>query len=627
MNKDRHEKHCRITVQPQGRVLSVLLGTTVIEAVASIGITIDTPCGGGGTCGKCRVQIVNGACRASASDQKIFSAEEIRDGWRLACQTHVQDDLTIHIPAGSLFADRHQILTNSETGEEIEVVPAVRKLFVEMPFPSLNDETPDLLRLEQAVGSFKMDIDLLRKLPAMLRAYGFKGTAVLSDRWLMDFEASDTTAHTYGVAFDIGTTTLVGALLDLNTGEEKALTSRMNPQIRFGDDVLSRIRHSASCPDCLKDVQGALLQELATMIETLCRDASVQRHHIYEVALAGNTTMQQILCGIDSRFLGEVPFVPSHGRGLLLPARDLGIPIAHCGMAYVFPVVGGFIGGDTTAGMLAARILEREAPVLLVDIGTNGEIVLAHNGRLWSASTAAGPAFEGARITCGMRATRGAIEKVVLDGDVHLGTIGNTPPGGICGSGLIDLMAELLNHGIVTPEGQLLSPSELPSSLSNALARRVRVSDEGTPEFLVASRSRGQAEEPVVLTQRDVREVQLGSGAIRAGISILLKQAGIEASDLQSVLLAGGFGNFIRRNHAQRIGLLPEGINHERIVYIGNASLSGAKWALLSTEARKRVEALARQTKHIDLSRDPDFLAIFAEAMLFPTHKKRNEKT
>ncbi|MDO9540811.1 MAG: ASKHA domain-containing protein [Kiritimatiellia bacterium] len=619
------EKYCRVTLQPQGQVLSVLPGTTVIEAVASIGVTIDTPCGGAGTCGKCRVQITEGASAPSAADQKTFSNEEIQTGWRLACQTSVRNDITIHIPASSLFADQHQILEASG-GEKVEIVPAIRKLFVEMPAPSLDDETPDLLRLEQAVGPFKTDIELLRKLPDLLRACGFKGTAVLADHWLIDFEAGDTTSRAYGVAFDIGTTTLVGALLDLRTGEEKALTSRMNPQIRFGDDVLSRINHSTSCPDCLEDIRGVLTHELAAMIETLCREASVKQQQIYEVTLAGNTVMQQILCGINSRFLGEVPFVPAHARGLILAARRLGIPIAHCGMAYVFPIIGGFVGGDTAAGMLATKILEREAPVLLVDIGTNGEIVLVHNGQLLSASTAAGPAFEGARITCGMRAARGAIEKVILDNDAHLGTIGNTPPSGICGSGLIDLVAELLNHGIVTPEGQLLPPSDLPPQLPKALGKRVRVTADGSTEFLVASRSRGQAEEPIVLTQRDIREVQLGAGAIRAGTSILLKKAGIRAGDIRSVLLAGGFGNFIRRNHAQRIGLLPAGIDHERIAYVGNASLSGAKWALLSVDARKHVEALARQTEHVDLSRDPDFQAEFAEAMIFPEQNNQNNE-
>lgn len=611
------EKLHKITIQPHGRTLSVLPGTKIIEAAAGFGVAIDTPCGGAGTCGKCRVRIVAGDCPPSPAELKALGADEIRGGWRLACQTAVNSDITVLIPASSLFADQHQILRESFDGK-MDVAPAIRKTYVEMPPPSLDDETPDLLRLEHTAGPFKADLHVLRKLPAQLRSCGFKGTAVLSDHWLIDFEPGDTTARSYGVAFDIGTTTLVGALLDLRTGEDKALTSRMNPQIRFGDDVLSRIRHSSACPECLEDLRRVLAQELATMLDNLCRDAAVERENIYQVALAGNTTMQQILCGIDSRFLGQVPFVPSHARGFLTAARRLDIPIAQCGMAYVFPIVGGFVGGDTTSGMLATRILERDAPALMVDIGTNGEIVLAHEGRLWAASTAAGPAFEGARITCGMRAARGAIEKVVLDGDVHLGTIGNSPPGGICGSGLIDLMAEMLNRGIISPEGQLLPPEELPTSLPAALARRVRIADDGTTEFLVAGRRRGQAEEPIVLTQRDIREVQLGAGAIRAGISILLKQAGIGAESLKSVLIAGGFGNFIRRNHAQRIGLLPGGIGHERIVYVGNASLSGAKWALLSVDARKRVEEIARQTMHIDLSRDPEFQTAFAESMIFP---------
>ncbi len=611
------EKQFKVTFQPQGRSVFVLGGASLLEAAAPAGLVIDAPCGGAGTCGKCRVQVLEGAPPPSAADQVVFGGDELRSGWRLACQTRVLRDLTVHVPASSLFADQHQILESS-SGEKIQVAPAVRKLYVEMPPPSLDDETPDLLRLEQAVGPFKTDIELLRQLPGRLRAGGFKGTAVLSDHWLIDFEPGNTADRAYGAAFDIGTTTLVGALLDLRTGEEKALVSRMNPQIRFGDDVLARIRHSSSCPNCLDDVRNALTHELALMIENLCREAAVDRQQIYEAALAGNTTMQQILCGIDSRYLGEVPFVPAHARGLRMAARRLGLPIAQCGMAYIFPIVGGFVGGDTTAGMLSARLLERESPVLLVDIGTNGEIVLVHDGRMLSASTAAGPAFEGARITCGMRAARGAIEKVVLDTDVRLGVIGNTPPAGLCGSGLIDLMAELLNRGLVTPEGQMLSANELPADLPKALARRVRLDENGAPEFLVASRSRGQAEEAIVLTQRDIREVQLGAGAIRAGISILLRLAGIGVGELRSVLLAGGFGNFIRRSHAQRIGLLPAGIDHERIVYVGNASLSGAKWALLSVEARKQVEDLARRARHVDLSRDPNFQEEYAQAMIFP---------
>lgn len=611
------KKSCKIIVQPQGRSLYVLQGAKVIEAVANMGVAIDTPCGGAGTCGKCRIRIIRGADAPSETDRKFFSESELKMGWRLACQTKITKDITVEIPPASLFANQHQILETSG-GERIEVAPAINKIFADMPQPSLDDETPDLLRLEQAIGPFKTDLQLLRKLPAQFRACNFKGTAVLSDHWLIDFEPGDTTSHAYGVAFDIGTTTLVGALLDLRTGESKALTSAMNPQIRFGDDVLARILHAASCPECLDDMRNTLVTELTKMIDTLCKDASVDRRQVYQVAMAGNTTMQQILCGIDSRYLGEVPFVPAHARGLLLSANRLGIPIALCGMAYIFPVVGGFVGGDTTAGMLSSKILEREAPALLVDIGTNGEIVLAHEGRLWAASSAAGPAFEGARITCGMRAAAGAIEKVVFNSDLQLGAIGNAPPCGICGSGLIDLVAELLNHGLVNTGGQMLAPDKIPSTVPKAISQRIRLGPDGAPEFLLASPANGRAFSPIVLTQKDIREVQLGAGAIRAGIAILLRQAGLKPQDLKSVLLAGGFGNFIRRNHAQRIGLLPDGIPHDRIVYVGNASLSGAKWALLSVNAREFAEALARQTRHVDLSRDPAFQDEFADAMIFP---------
>ncbi len=610
-------KQYRVAIQPQGRHVYVLPGTILLEAVAGSGVVLDTPCGGAGTCGKCRVRVTAGTAAPAGADIKTFTPAELADGWRLACQLRVQSDLTVDVPDSSLFADQHQILATA-AGGTIEVAPAIRKRYLELAAPSLEDPTPDLLRLEKSAGAFKTDMRVLRQLPARLRGCDFKGTAVLADNLLIDFEPGNTAAQVYGAAFDLGTTTLVGAMLDLNTGQQRAVVSRMNPQIRFGDDVLSRIRHASSCAECLEDVQKAVTHEMSTILETLCREAGVERRHVYEVAVAGNTAMQQIFCGIDSRALGEVPFVASHARGLLFPARDIGFPVAPCGMVYVFPVIGGFVGGDTTAGILVTRILEREGPVLMVDIGTNGEIVLAHAGRMWCASTAAGPAFEGARIACGMRAARGAIEKVVFNDDVQLGVIGQAPPSGICGSGLIDLVAELLNAGIITPEGLICAPAELPAGLPKNLARRVRVNGDGAAEFLLAARARGQAEEPVVLTQRDVREVQLGAGAIRAGVAILLKHAGIEAEALKTVLLAGGFGNFIRRNHAQRIGLLPQGVAHEKIVYVGNASLSGAQWALLSVAARKRAETLARQAEHVDLSRDPEFQMVFAESMIFP---------
>ena len=324
------------------------------------------------------------------------------------------------------------------------------------------------------------------------------------------------------------------------------------------------------------------------MIGQLCSQAGIPRGRIYEIAFAGNTTMQQLLCGVDTSALGEVPFAPATGRALTFPAVELGLHIHPRGSAYVMPVIGGFVGGDTVAGVLATGMAEADGPTLFVDIGTNGEIVLQAGGKLRAASTAAGPAFEGARISCGMRGCTGAIEKVVVDGRLRTNVIGNVPPVGLCGSGLIDVAAELLRHGLLTPQGRLQTPDQLPSDVLPDLAQRL-VLHEGKVAFLLAGAAdipvcpgSGMSARPIVLTQRDLRELQLATGAIRAGIAILLRQAGLGPKDLRQVLIGGGFGNFIRRSNAQRIGLLPCEIEHRRIRYMGNTSLAGARLAALS---------------------------------------------
>jgi uncharacterized 2Fe-2S/4Fe-4S cluster protein (DUF4445 family) len=524
----------------------------------------------------------------------------------------------LHVPAVSLFGGDLQIVEAPAVGSLREVLPAIRKVYVELTPPTLQDDKPDFLRLEDKLGPFETTLTILRQAPKQLRAQEFKGTAVLSDHQLIDFEEGDTTDCCFGVAFDIGTTTMVASLLDLCTGQELAVVSRINPQVSFGDDVLTRIRHAGSCSDCLSELRGVVVEEVGRMIETLCNEAGVSAQHIYEIAFAGNTTMQHLLCGMDPTQLGEVPFVPAYGRGLLLRAREMETAINPHGMAYIFPVIGGFVGGDTVAGMVATQIDRLDGPVLMVDIGTNGEIVLAYESGLLAASTAAGPAFEGARISCGMRAVRGAIEKVVLDADIHLGVIGNVAPIGICGSGLIDLAAELLRHGIVSFDGRLHPPEELPEGLSPFLADRVQVDFEGQTLFVLSEPSGGSLQKTVAITQKDIRELQLGCGAIRAGISILLRRAGLKASDLKTVLVAGGFGSFIRRDRAQRIGLIPPEIDHQRIHYVGNVSLAGARQALLSVNARRYGEELARRTHHVELSIDPNFMDDFTDAMMFP---------
>jgi uncharacterized 2Fe-2S/4Fe-4S cluster protein (DUF4445 family) len=329
--------------------------------------------------------------------------------------------------------------------------------------------------------------------------------------------------------------------------------------------------------------------------------------------------MQHLFCGVSPAALGEIPFAPAFRWGQQLRAAELGIRVHPDAGLYVFPNVGGFVGGDTVAGILANGLLDAEAPTMLIDIGTNGEIVLAVEGRLYAASTAAGPAFEGARITQGMRAASGAIEKVVRrDGDLACNVIGGGPAAGICGTALIDVVAELLRLGVLDSSGRLLGDGERPGSLSRALTSRLHEADGDVNVLLSAAAASGG--EPIYLHQRDVRELQLASGALRAGMQIMLKRLGLQVQDLDAVLLAGGFGNYIRRENARRIGLLPA-VPLERVRFVGNAASIGARDALLSMGSRRLTNHIAEATEHVDLSLDPDFQMAFGMAMMFPENE------
>jgi uncharacterized 2Fe-2S/4Fe-4S cluster protein (DUF4445 family) len=548
------EEQVPVTFQPSGKTLRVLRGTILSEAAAGAGIDLQQPCGGEGTCRKCRVQIT-GAAEPCTVDQETFSPEEITAGWRLACQVAVEGPTTVLVPETSLRNAYHKILTHGVQTAISAVESPVHKQHVE--------------------------------------------------------------SLAYAVATDVGTTTLVSALMDLHTGNELAVTSRINSQTRFGDDVLSRIAHAQKGERQLAELGEMVIWAIDEMIGELCAEAGVERERIYDLTFSGNTAMEQLLCGLDTSSLGRMPFAPTIGPGLLLRAVDLGFHVHERATAYVLPVIGGFVGGDTVAGMLASGIADWQKPALFVDIGTNGEIVLCADGRLTAASTAAGPAFEGARISQGMRGCAGAIEKVVVDDRLRFQVIGNVPPVGICGSGLIDAAAELLRHGLLKPQGLLRTPDQLPGSILPDLWQRV-VLHEGHVGFQLASAEETGHGRPIVLTQRDIRELQLAAGAIRAGIIILLRQAGLTPGDLDAVLIGGGFGNFIRRGNAQRIGLLPWNIDRERIHFLGNTSLAGARLAAISKSARQQAEDLARRTIHVDLSTDGEFQETFAEAMVFP---------
>ncbi|MEE8451535.1 MAG: ASKHA domain-containing protein [Thermoguttaceae bacterium] len=636
------ETEVAVTFQPSGKTVHVLGGTRLLEAAVGAEIVLDQPCGGAGTCGKCRLVVASGASEPTEAEIDLLRAEELDAGVRLACQASVDGPATVEVPQDSLLASHHKILVDGSPLEPTSIDPAVRKRYVELPPPDRDDAVDDLTRLQRAIGPFHIGLELLREMPARLRATNFRGTAVLIDSdlidaELIDFEPENTEAQIYAVAIDLGTTTLVGVLMNLSNaaepgdnsdeieldrnnldeGNQLAVASRLNPQTRFGDDVLSRILHAQQLPQGLSELQESIVEGVDRMIGELAAMAAIGAEQIYEVTFSGNTTMQQLLCGIDPSALGGVPFVPAVGRGLLLPTTQLGLHVHPRATACLLPVIGGFVGGDTVSGILATGLAVSDGPTLLIDIGTNGEIVLFADGKLTAASTAAGPAFEGARILHGMRGTRGAIEKVVVDQQLHANVIGDVPPTGLCGSALIDVAAELLRHGLLTPAGRLCTADQLPDGTLPDLARRI-VSHEGHPAFVLAWESETDTGGAVMLTQRDLRELQLATGAIRAGIAILLRRAGVDPADLKAVLLAGGFGNFIRRSNAQRIGLIPPEVPHPRIRYQGNTSLAGARMIAVSKQARIAAEELARRTEHLDLSRDPEFQTTFGDAMIFP---------
>lgn len=607
----------RVTFQPSGRSVFVLPGTILFEAAARAGFLIKNPCGGNGTCGKCKVRIVQGAMPPTAAGRQIFSVEEIGKGFRLACQAKVDQDCIVEIPEASLFENTSQILTSS-VGDEIQLRPCVTKRYLELPPPTDNDDRCDLKRIEDGLGfSVKVPLNVLRTLPDTLRANDFKGTAVVCCDQLIAFEPGDTSPASFGVAFDLGTTTVVGTLLDLTTGRELGVAATMNPQISTGDDVISRIQKAREGADNLREMCESVHRALAELIDELVAKSGVSKDNIYEVTVAGNTTMQHLFCGISPASLGEVPFASAFHRGVLFKAHQASLNIHPEACLYVFPNIGGFVGGDTVAGLLATTMYDSTETKLLVDIGTNGEIVLGTGDRFLAASTAAGPAFEGARIANGMRATNGAIEKVVMaEDDIWFNVIGNTRPTGICGTGLIDLVAELLRLGVIDVTGRILPPEELPETVPDAIEKRLH-SRDGHVDFLIAGADETGTQTDVFLFQKDVRELQLATGAIRAGIAILLKTAGIGMDDLDEVLLAGAFGNFIRRSNARRIGLLPP-IQKEKIRFVGNAASMGAKAALLSSSIREEAEALAECAEHVDLSLDPEFQMEFGMAMMFP---------
>ncbi|NQT20592.1 MAG: DUF4445 domain-containing protein [Planctomycetes bacterium] len=607
----------KIIFQPEGRAVHVLPGTTIFEAAGKAGIVLETPCGGKGACGKCRVTVVSGRPEPTDADREAFSDGELRSGWRLACQNRLTEAAVVEVPQDARFFGQKILVDGIK--RDVAINPTFRKIFVTVPEPTLEDARCDLDRLKGCLADVTTNpiarLPLIRTLPRLLDEHNNEFTVVLENDEIITIEKGDTTGACHGVAIDIGTTSVVGILVDLVTGESKLTASRMNPQVSRGDDVVSRLSYISENEHGLQELHERIIGCVNEIVAELCEKASVPPEQIYELAAVGNTTMNHIFLAVDPRKVAQAPFAAVLREAANVNASDIGISINPFGNVYTSPNIAGFVGGDTVAVILATGMIHGDGVRLAIDIGTNGELVLATKDRVISCSTAAGPAFEGARIQHGMRAAGGAIDKVVFNKAVRVTTIADAPPRGICGTGLIDSVAEMVRTGVVDYTGRIIDVGE--AELPDFLKRRVVESEAGN-EFVLVDADKTDNGKNIVLTQRDVREVQLAKGAMRAGIQILLSVMGLAADDIDEVYLAGAFGNFIRRSMAKQLGLLPD-IPSERIAFVGNAAATGARMVLAARELRAEAEKISKEVEYIELAGRPDFQQEFMSSMLFPT--------
>ncbi len=618
----------RVFILPDQIALDLPEGTPLVRALWQAGVAIETPCGGFGVCGKCKVRFTGGAVPEPTEEElRHVSASELAEGWRLACRHRVTGDAEMVVPAESRPAIAQVLTTAVERAVPLE--PAVRRLPLQLPAPSTSDERSDLRRLLDALREQhgiqleveQVPLSVTRQLSQVVREADFRPFVVLfhdpdhpAETRLLAVQSGDTTPL-LGIAFDIGTTTLVGYLIDLQTGKQLAYAARLNPQVQYGDDVVSRLTFVYHDQAGLKLLQHAVVRGLNEIIAEACQSAGVDPQHIFEVVAVGNTTMLHFLLGVNTNSIAVAPYVPVFADLLSVEARQIGLRVNPSAMLTTLPCVAGYVGADTVAVALTHLHDPDDETVLALDIGTNGEVVLRHQGKYYCTSAAAGPAFEGGRIYQGIRAEVGAVAQVSVESNgenhwLHITTIGGGLPKGICGSGLIDAAACLLDIGAVNEAGRMNNngdgkwwESHLTTLCEQKAFQLVAPEASGIPEG-------------VVLTQKDVRELQLAKGSIRAVTEVLLQEAGIRWADVHRVLVAGAFGMYVNLRSAQRIGLLPP-IPLERIEPVGNAAGAGAKIALRSVRERKRAEQLAQQMKHVVMTGNPQYQEAYLDHLGF----------
>lgn len=563
------EKIITISFQPHGRKVHVPKGTTILDAAVRAGVGVEGPCGGQGTCGKCKVKVLPFAGEdippRNALEEEALNEEDVAEGLRLACQVPLEFDCAIEVPKDSRIYKHLVLMTGLESATI--AVPNVA-----VSTETIGDETETTVSIGERVVEKK------------------KGEHL----------------EAYGVAIDLGTTTVVCHLVDLREGVVLSSTVDLNPQVARGDDVISRIQHAKS-PEGGDWLTAQARGVVNKLINEACEKADVDNRDLYELVFAGNTCMHHLFFGLDVSSLGKAPYIPSHTGSLTVSAKELGIDINPKGQIYSLPVLAGFLGADAAAVAVTAALDCYEGTRLAIDIGTNGEILLCTKGKIYGCSSPAGPAFEGAQISCGMRAYTGAISYMrIEDGKVRYSVVGSSKPKGITGSGLVDAAAQLVKEGLLDTNGRFTKEKK---------GKLIRKGPDG-PELLVAKKKDTLHGKDIVITQKDIRQLQLAKAAIASGISVLLEVAGLSPGDIDDIYVAGAFGNYIDRGSAMAIGLLPE-IDPKRIVSIGNAAAIGAKRALVSMVERARAGTIEKKMNYIELAGRKDFQDIFMSHISF----------
>lgn len=609
-----------VSAAGETRTVTPPADANILDAARLAGVEMDATCGGRGRCRSCRVKVMAGELPpATLQDTLQLGHDEVRERFRLACQTRVISDCTV-MPMPPKAESGYQILAGEVDvagDSRLRLDSGVTKHVIHAKAPqSEHHQTSDVDEIMACLPEDterRLPLEVLRKVPGALRKEKGRLTVTTLNSEIVDIEVGDTSAHCYGMAFDIGTTSIVGTLMDLESGEQLAAVGGLNPQAQYGGDLMSRIAFVQFDKAKLATLRAKILTAINDFIKEACSKAGVSANNVYKIVVVGNTCMHHIFLGVDVTYVGLAPYAPAVRDLLVYSARELPLKAAPNAKVCLLPIVAGFVGADTMACVLATRIYESEEIRALVDIGTNGEVVMGSRARLFACSAPAGPALEGAQIRHGMRGALGAIEKVSIDTDVECAVIGNAPAVGICGSGLIDACAKMLEARVIDSNGLLRRDNSIP--LAPALQERI-VSGEGGRQFVLVWKDEAGRDHDISITQADIRQLQLAKSAIYSGILMLRDVMGITSDQIEELMLCGGFGNYISIESSVKIRLLPE-LPTERITYMGNAAAIGAQMALLSETERLRAFELAQRIEHVALAARPEFQAIFVDGMNF----------